>query len=259
MGDSVRVLIMARSVNEVDLSAPRHVHDFHQFLYLFRGKCHAEVNGVALTVAEGHWLTLAPGVSHGLTFPNRKELPCEAFQLKVHLTRDFQERLPRAPLVPAGEHRGRVEDALRQILWAHHHGALNQHMATEGLLTWIFALLTNEVAGGASAEDQRMGRAMEWMRGKNGPIPEVRQMARQAGLDPSYFTRLFKQKTGTSPKKWMTQQKMEQARSLVVFSSAKLNEVARLSGYGSYHHFFTQFRAHFGKSPNQMRGERDRQ
>ncbi|MBN8215419.1 MAG: helix-turn-helix transcriptional regulator [Spirochaetes bacterium] len=259
MAHSVRVLFLSRSNNQVDLSAPAHVHDFHQFLYLFKGSCRATLDGVALEASRGTWITIAPGVRHSLAFPSPEKAACDVFQLKARFDQGWAGRFPVSPLAKVVEHRKRFEGALHELLWARRRPELDLHRAAEGLLGWVALLLshTPDEQGPRRPEDERLRRVLAWLDQHEGPTPEIRELARQAGLHPSYFTRLFRARTGFSPSEWIIRRRLEYAHSLVVFSSAKLNEIAQLSGYRNYHHFFNQFSRQYGKSPSQIREERD--
>jgi AraC-like DNA-binding protein len=255
----MRVLFLSRSTNEVDLSAPAHVHDFHQFLYLFKGTCRVTIDGVVLEASRGTWITLGPGVRHSLAFPPPAKVACDVFQLKARFDRGWAGRFPKPPLTAIGEHRKRFEATLLELLWARRRPELDLHEAAEGLLAWVATLLksTRSDEGPRRPEDERLRRVLAWLDEHEGPTPEIRVLARQAGLHPSYFTRLFRARTGLSPSEWIIRRRLDYAHSLVVFSSAKLNEIAQLSGYRNYHHFFNQFSHRYGKSPSQIREERD--
>ena len=72
-------------------------------------------------------------------------------------------------------------------------------------------------------------------------------------INGAYFSMLFKNETGTTFKEYLTQIRIEKAKSLLVNQEIKINKVAELTGYGDYRNFCKIFRRQTGSSPSEYR------
>ena len=65
----------------------------------------------------------------------------------------------------------------------------------------------------------------------------------------SYFTVLFSEKTGKSPYNYLTELRLEKARSLLKNSDLRVSEVAYSVGFAGLERFSDMFKRYTGKSP----------
>ncbi|MGX8850365.1 response regulator [Amedibacillus sp. YH-ame10] len=72
-------------------------------------------------------------------------------------------------------------------------------------------------------------------------------------ISASYLSALIKKITGESFVILLTKKRMEVAKEKVVYSSAKILEIAKQCGYSDQHYFSYCFKRQFGMSPNKMR------
>ncbi|MBM7069168.1 AraC family transcriptional regulator [Actibacterium sp. 188UL27-1] len=79
------------------------------------------------------------------------------------------------------------------------------------------------------------------------------ELAALAGRSPASFNRDIKRVFGTSPAKWLLEQRMARARSLLIQGRKSVTEIAMEVGYDSISHFIEQFRRHFDETPSQLR------
>jgi AraC family transcriptional regulator len=81
----------------------------------------------------------------------------------------------------------------------------------------------------------------------------LERLSAEAGLNPTHFSRAFKQSLGESPHRHLVRRRLERARELLVGTRLSILEVALEVGYGSPSHFATAFRKATGLSPRQYR------
>lgn len=79
------------------------------------------------------------------------------------------------------------------------------------------------------------------------------EMARQAGLSESHFSRLFKEQTGHSPLDYFIYLKMQQACALLAVTDLAVKEVSQSVGYGDCYYFSRLFKKVVGVSPSAYR------
>jgi transcriptional regulator GlxA family with amidase domain len=78
-------------------------------------------------------------------------------------------------------------------------------------------------------------------------------LASQARMSKRTFTRRFREETGMSPGKWITQQRVERARHLLETTDLVIDQVARHSGFGTGAALRQQMSAMLGVAPSAYR------
>ncbi|MFJ3419030.1 GlxA family transcriptional regulator [Streptomyces sp. NPDC086082] len=77
----------------------------------------------------------------------------------------------------------------------------------------------------------------------------VPQMAEHAHMSPRTFARRFRDETGMPPHRWITQQRLEQARSLLESSTLTVDQIAGEVGFSTATSLRQHMSAEFGVSP----------
>ena len=78
-------------------------------------------------------------------------------------------------------------------------------------------------------------------------------IARSAGLNPSYFGKLFKEATGKTPQQYLIGYRMAKAAELLKLTSMSIAEVGAEVGYPNQLHFSRAFKGVYGLSPRGWR------
>jgi AraC family transcriptional regulator len=79
------------------------------------------------------------------------------------------------------------------------------------------------------------------------------ELARAATLSRAYFAVAFKEATGTSAHRYLTQLRIDRARLLLLHTDLTLSEIALQCGFCNQSHLTTTFRAFTGFTPTQFR------
>ncbi|ONI85576.1 AraC family transcriptional regulator [Saccharothrix sp. ALI-22-I] len=82
---------------------------------------------------------------------------------------------------------------------------------------------------------------------------ELRALAAHVRMSVRTFTRRFREETGVSPGKWITQQRVERARHLLETTDLVIDQVARHSGFGTSAALRLQMSATLGVAPSVYR------
>jgi AraC family transcriptional regulator len=115
--------------------------------------------------------------------------------------------------------------------------------------------------GGAPVEPRARGglaswqlrRAREFINANLAGDPSISQVANECGLSSSYFARAFRQATGISPHRWLTQRRVERAKKLLQDPGLELADIAQACGFVDQSHFTRVFSRSEGYSPGRWR------
>jgi AraC-like DNA-binding protein len=81
------------------------------------------------------------------------------------------------------------------------------------------------------------------------------EIAAQLGIDPSYFSRIFKKTFGTSPAVYIQNYRLAVAQGLLYRTSMSVKEIAYRVGFDDASYFTRCFTRHYGVTPSQSRQE----
>jgi AraC-like DNA-binding protein len=81
----------------------------------------------------------------------------------------------------------------------------------------------------------------------------VAEIARHCSLSPSRFNVAFRNTTGVTPHRWLTERRVDRAKSLLRGGSASLAQIALACGFADQSHFTHVFSAAVGASPGEWR------
>ena len=78
----------------------------------------------------------------------------------------------------------------------------------------------------------------------------IKEVADKSFVSEVYFRKLFKEKYGISPQKYLVNLRIQNAAQLISTGYYSLKEVAYMSGYSDYKYFSIEFKKLFGVSPS---------
>jgi transcriptional regulator GlxA family with amidase domain len=81
----------------------------------------------------------------------------------------------------------------------------------------------------------------------------VEVLAEQVNMSPRNFARVYKQKTGRTPAKGVEVLRLEAARRMLENSPRKVDQIARLCGFGNEERLRTVFQRTLGVAPRDYR------
>ncbi len=123
----------------------------------------------------------------------------------------------------------------------------------EHLLRSSRLLRVRRDATGAVLSSARLRRVLEYVDAHLGEAITLGTLAREYGMSPFHFARLFKRRTGLAPHQFIIHRRMERARSLLSDGELSICEVAFRCGFSQQSHFTSTFRRTFGISPTVYR------
>ena len=81
----------------------------------------------------------------------------------------------------------------------------------------------------------------------------IEALSEISGINSAYFARIFNDKFGISPKKYVNELKLKRARELLSHEKYTVSEIGSLLGYSDVYHFSKSFKKGTGMSPLEWR------
>ena len=82
------------------------------------------------------------------------------------------------------------------------------------------------------------------------------EIAEKAGMNPSYFSTLFKSELGVGFTEYLSSLRMEEAKRLMEHGSYRMKNIMEQCGFNHYSSFFTSLKKKYGVNPQQYRKEK---
>ncbi|MCC8971570.1 helix-turn-helix domain-containing protein [Bradyrhizobium brasilense] len=86
----------------------------------------------------------------------------------------------------------------------------------------------------------------------------LEELACEADLHPTYFSRVFRRATGAPPLSYITGKRIEKARNMLRHSALSVSAIADATGFKSQSHFSRVFQKHTGQTPSHFRSQKER-
>ncbi len=100
-----------------------------------------------------------------------------------------------------------------------------------------------------SVHDRRISEMAARLSLDTAALPPVADLAREAGLGPAHFSRVFRRLTGQSPKDFLLRTRLARAQYFLRETAMSVTEIADRLGYADVFFFSRQFKQKTGLSP----------
>ncbi|WEV25644.1 helix-turn-helix domain-containing protein [Streptomyces sp. 71268] len=104
-----------------------------------------------------------------------------------------------------------------------------------------------------ATDDAGLGPVLEWASERLHEPLTVVDLARRAGVSPRTFFRQLQAATGTTPLKWLLNERLARAQTLLETTTLPIERVSERSGLGSAANLRRHFMLHVGVSPREYR------
>ena len=128
-------------------------------------------------------------------------------------------------------------------------------------LAWMFLDDVSQVVAGArldgivpnAADRRRAVRAALWIDTHAGARVTLASLARDAGLSPYHFLRVFSRAVGVTPHQYLVRSRLRHAARMLAAGQSSVTAVAYDSGFGDVSNFVRTFHRAAGMSPRAFR------
>ena len=236
------------------------VLDEYQLVYITRGQGVFEWQGSKChKVTAGDVMLLRPGVWHRYK-PDTKVGWDESW---IGFQGEYAHRLVEKffPLKDSLLKVGQDEELLRKMqyvlqLMQEAPAGFRQMMAGETVATLArMRSLAMRADKFLSSYEEKMNQARYYLLGHAAEEIDLNALAAELGMSYSRFRTLFREHTGSSPRKYQLDIRMNRAMELLRESHRNVTEIAEMLGFSSVYYFSRMFKARTGKTPVQFRKE----
>lgn len=166
---------------------------------------------------------------------------------------------------------------LEFVLWAEHmvyvSGGMTYHFDArsdylptvyEGdqnmLRTWFVnkmsAAARNMKAKKEESKSSAVDRAVAYINTQYHNDISLDDVSREVNISPYYFSKLFKEETGTNFIEYLTNLRMDKAKELLLRTEYSIKEICSMSGYADPNYFSRIFKKHTGLTPTEYKEKR---
>jgi AraC-like DNA-binding protein len=226
----------------------------HVIWYVVGGACHLRTERDEQTLRAGSLVWMPPGERCTATTPPRSQ-PILAYSFRFRVLARGVTQFFAHPAILRADAR-ELEPDLRRLCDEQCVGDEWSAERTRVLLHLIYTALIRPPgarrSGGRLSPDERMRLARYAHRHLARGLTSA-DLAREVGLGPDRFARLFKASYGVSPRRWLVEQRIAEARFRLAHSREPIGAIAAALGYADRHLFNRQFRAVVGRAPRELR------
>ena len=163
--------------------------------------------------------------------------------------------LPQNRLTPVRVSAWEMQPLFDTIFAEWDRGTVAAQIETGLTLHRMLALMAARLLAGDASRSNRalIEQATGYIRAHYAETLSLDALLAQTPVSKSWFLRLFRQYTGTTPYNFLLSTRITRAKELLVLTDFAVSEVAHQVGFGDESNFSTRFTAMVGQSPQQYR------
>ena len=132
---------------------------------------------------------------------------------------------------------------------------LYNKIMSRGIVYQLLASFFKTARPKTDIADNRVKRAIAFIRDHVTDEIGIENIAEELCVSKSYFIRIFKKETGTTPLNFILRNKIEKAQLLLIAGEQSVKQVAFLVGFEDFSYFSRVFKKITGLTPNEYRKE----
>lgn len=237
--------------------------DLHALLFISGGNGEVTLDGWRQHASRGKCFLLR--ANQTLHLHNGETEPLAYFLVLFSIQQDTAELLARNETL-VFEPCSRLEDQLEELLVSSRRrndsdeGRLNDfqlHIRFQTMLYEVLHKLHSDKQGAENAR-QSVERTIDYLHRAYREEIEIGRLAHEANMSRWQYGSLFKSLTGQTPARYLNSLRIEQAKTLLATSSARIHDIAARVGFRDEYYFSRRFKQTTGMSPTQFAHSRGR-
>lgn len=221
----------------------------YELMYVIKGECDVWWEEEHVLVKGGDMVLIRPGELHNMLVSQE---PCvEIYCVHFFIDGDQELNLPRVLQISSGH---RIETQFKAMLDVYQRrDALSkwkQNVLTEQL---IWEVYMEAYQKSAPIEERRIRKILDQIHRDPCRKYTINELAEQAGIKKTALLQAFRRVTGTTPKQYMIELCLEQARELLLTTNMSIGDIAEACGFEDSLYFSRCFKKHFLVGPREYR------
>ncbi len=266
-GKSLRIFRARRQNRE----EPRHVHEFIEIIYILRGCAKHEIDDRSYEVSHGDMLFINYGSTHAFSSSNfdyinicfspeviSNSLITERNAFALLSLTAFNEicnESDGARLTFRGRERQQIEDILAAMLAESKEKQTGWDRVVENYFHILITKMLRKTEQGM--EGQELGdvwrELSDYIDANLDTELSLGALAKKCFYNPSYFSRVFKEKFGTSLVEYVNRRRVEGAVKLLREGELSVDEISERVGFSDRSNFYRAFSKYLHTTPTDYR------
>lgn len=260
-----------------------HSHEFWEISYVYEGRgTHHFADGKTEPIKEGEFVFIAPGAEHCITSPP-PEQGGWVWVCNFLMSQKFIDKLKKSFLsipefdefklrnmieknMPFCIHLSDDSYVVHSLLMAaaheykHFTGGSNEIVQNTALslLIFITRLYENSFKNNtvSNTKDEIMDDLIRYIKSNFGSDMTLGHLAAYTHLSPAYLSRYFKKSTGMNLSEFITETRIDRAKTMLRTSNHSINDISLYCGYMSISSFQKAFKKAVGMTAGEYRKSR---
>lgn len=234
-------------------------HEYYELNYLTRGRTKINLDGLMISYEAHDFVLIPPKMQHNLY--SAKDESYRNYTICFTGNAEFLSSLIRDDqVIMFRDYDGSVNFLVSEIFRLYNSNGMQD---AEFYSAYLYIVLMHlqkgrilDVAAAAARGEDPVEKAVRFINDNILLQPiTVSDAADVAGLSPAHFTRMFQNKIGIAPVKYIIEVKMNYAKKMLAEQDLSIKEIARLLHYEDQLYFSRQFTKCMGMSPRKYRSE----
>lgn len=237
--------------------------DHYKIHYVHGGKGTFSLGNRHYTLTAGQGFLIVPNVTYSYKADERDPwsyswvafdgLQCELYLKRAGFSADH-------PIFECDQnHDARITKCFQEMFLSGKDG-VSSDIRLLGLLYCFLAVIIdasssrNLLKRNDSTKEYYVKQALKYIEIHHSESINIEDLAGELNLNRKYFTRLFKEVVGLSPREYLIRFRMDKACQLMKNQSLRISEISRSVGYPDQLLFSRMFKKIYGLAPSQYRG-----
>ena len=236
-------------------------HNFFELTYVDTGALHTEVDGIPYTLGEKELIIYGPGQFHSQHTDNETvsyvtimfnmentspDLPDDWYSVLINQVFPYNKKI--YTLIKA-----LVQESSNGGLYT---ASLMHCLLTEAIIRLLQGVYSTPTAQPSSVvrqnyQEELFDRILEYVHGKLYEPLSVADICQQFSISRSTLQLLFKNAVNQSPKKYISDMKLEKSCQMLRENKYTISEISLKLGYSSIHYFSNAFNQKYHISPSE--------
>lgn len=253
---------------------PIHAHTYIEMIYVYSGKVESIVNGKKVTLKEGDFCILDENIPHTLLETSQNDIIINFLMSKDYFTTAMLSRLSNDSIIlkflvsslfenkQSNNYilvncKNNLNPIIEEMLCEYYSPSMGSQDILDSYVIIIFSKLLryyqkNNVENNKFEKGAYIGSVLQYIE-ENHEECTLKSVAEEFNYNPSYLSRLIKEKTGTNFKNLLMELRFNKACILLRNTNLSIEEIINTVGYNNIGFFYEKFHAFYSMSPREYR------